>query len=161
MLVDRYQEAFLRRASYILHSQEMAEDAVQDTFLKIYKYTDSFSERKNASFNSWAYRILTNTCYSYASQKKVRTERVVNLEFDALDAAGQGEVMRGDDLSVVESLLSRLPVRLSRLLTLYFFEEKSYEEIATIEEISLSAVKSGLHRAKKQLKEVAININTI
>ena len=158
MLVDRYQGAFLRKASYILHSPDLAEDAVQDTFLKIYKYADTFTERKNASFSSWAYKILTNTCYSYSVKKTSEASRIRNVEFADLDVSGGVEDVGGDSLSVARSLLSRLPVRLARLLELYFFEEKSYEEIAVIENISLSAVKSGLHRAKKQSKDIAINM---
>ena len=159
ILVDRYQEAFLRKASYILHSKELAEDAVQDTFLKIYKYADKFTEHKNAGFNSWAYKILTNTCYSYASKKTIDREKIQALDFGDLDVMGGTDISIGNEqTSFVHSVLSRMPEKFSRLLSLYFFEDKSYEEIAFIEEVSLSSVKSGLYRAKKQFKDVAINI---
>ncbi|MEK7147863.1 MAG: sigma-70 family RNA polymerase sigma factor [Patescibacteria group bacterium] len=159
VLVDRYQEAFLRKASYILRSKELAEDAVQDTFLKIYKYADKFTEHKNASFNSWAYKILMNTCYSYASKKTIDREKVQVLDFGDLDILGDIDNSIGNEqVSFVHSVLTRLPEKFSRLLYLYFFEDKSYEEIAFIEEVSLSSVKSGLYRAKKQFKDVAINM---
>lgn len=158
LLVDRYQEAFLRKASYILRSPDLAEDVVQDTFLKIYKYADTFTERPKASFNSWAYKILTNTCYSYANRKTEEQGRVRVTEFADLDLLSEPQTLTSDTLSVAHSILSRLPRRLSRLLELYFFEDKSYEEIAVIENISLSAVKSGIHRAKKQSKDIAINM---
>lgn len=160
MLVDRYQKSFIRKASYILRSADTAEDAVQDTFVKIYKHADKFSEQKNASFSSWAYKILTNTCYSYASRKALDKERIRPMDFDALDAASSysDNSLRSEQASFVQSVLSRLPDNLSRLLTLYFFEEKSYEEIADAERLSLSAVKSRLHRAKKQFKNIAVKM---
>ena len=159
MLVDRYQKVFLRRASYILRSSDSAEDAVQETFLKIYKYAHRFSERKNASFSSWAYKILANTCYDHASKKALNSNRVQVMDFANLDVAGSTDILIGkEQVSFVQSILSRLPRNLSRLLSLYFFEEKTYEEIAALENISLSAVRSGLHRAKKQFKNIALKI---
>lgn len=159
MLVDRYQEPFLRKGTYILRSHEAAEDAVQETFLKIYKYADRFVEQENASFQSWAYKILTNTCYSHLSRKIKDHDKVRAVDFADLDVSGQmdnGE--RLDQTSFVHSVLSRLSPKLARLLSLYFFEDKSYEEIAVSEDLSLSAVRSGLHRAKKQFKDLAMKI---
>ena len=151
MLVDRYQEAFIRKASNILRSTESAEDAVQDTFLKIYKYSHQFQERENANFSSWAYKILTNTCYSYASKR--------TMELGDMDVHGNLDNSIGNEqISLIQSVLSRLPTKFSRLLSLHFLEGKNYQEIATIENISLGTVKSGLYRAKKQFKNVSIEV---
>jgi RNA polymerase sigma-70 factor, ECF subfamily len=159
MLLDRYQNKFLRKATYILRSKEGAEDAVQETFLKIYKYAPKFTERRGASFNSWAYKILTNTCYDYVAKASSEASRVKGLEFSALDTlAGTDTSARVEQVSLVRSILSRMPEKLSRLLRLYFFEDKSYEEIAKEEKLSLSAVKSGLHRAKAKFRNIAIEI---
>ena len=159
MLIDRYQEAFLRKGLYILRSREAAEDAVQETFLKIYKYAYRFSERKNASFSSWAYKILTNTCYDHASKQAKEISRVQVVDFSDLDVLGNTDNSPGNErASFVQSVLSRLPCHLSRLLSLYFFEDKTYEEIAALENLSLSAVRSGLHRAKKRFKDIAVKM---
>lgn len=159
MLVDRYQEAFLRKSFYILRSHDAAEDAVQETFLKIYKHAHRFSERRNASFSSWAYKILVNTCYSHSARKTADSSHVRIMDSADLDVIGSTDTLHGkEQASLVHSVLSRLPRRLSRLLALYFFEEKSYEEIATLEHLSLSAVRSGLFRAKKQFKNIAVKM---
>ena len=159
ILVDRYQGPFLRKAFYLLRSPESAEDAVQDTFLKIYKNAGKFTHRERARFSSWAYKILINTCYSYSSRRVADASRVAALEFSDLDALGAREpTLAADHSSFVNSVLARLPANLSRLLALYFFEDKSYEEIANTEKLSLSAVKSGLHRARKQFKNIAIKM---
>ena len=159
MLVDRYQEAFLRKGLYILRSRDIAEDAVQDTFIKIYKNARKFSERQGASFQSWAYKILINTCYDYASQKIMSSNRIKLMDFSDLDVSGGVEFFSDkEQTSFVRSVLVRLPQRLSRLLFLYFFEDKSYEEIASLEHISLSAVRSGLYRARRQFKYLALKM---
>ena len=159
ILVDRYQEAFLRKGFHILRSHDLAEDAVQETFIKIYKYAHKFSKRKDASFRSWAYKILTNTCLSLSSRKIVESSRVQNVDFANLDTMSSiSDYDDKEQVSFVKSVLVRLPTRLSRLLSLYFFEEKSYKEIAILERLSLSSVRSGLHRAKKQFKDIAIEM---
>ena len=128
MLIDRYQEAFLRKGIYILHSQDDAEDVVQDTFIKIYKHAHQFVEKGNASFQSWAYKILMNTCYSYAYKKSRSFNRTKQMDFSDLDVSGSIEFFSDkEQTSFVQSVLTRLPQRLSRLLFLYFFEEKSYK----------------------------------
>lgn len=159
ILVDRYQKSFLRKGQSILRSRDAAEDAVQDTFIKIYKYADKFSERENASFRSWAYRILVNTCYTYASRQVRSSDQVMVVDFVDLDGIGEPSTLSDkEQLSFIQSVLARLPEHLSRLLSLYFFEDKSYEEIAEIEHLSLSAVRSGIHRAKKQFRQVALQM---
>jgi len=159
VLVDRYEKAFLRRGVSILRSHESAQDAVQETFLKIYKYAHKFSEREGASFQSWAYKILTNTCYTLSSRKSNELSRVQVMDFIDLDVIGSTDgLLDKERSSFVASVISRLPERLSRLLSLYFFEDKTYEEIALMEDMTLSAVRSGLHRAKKQFKNIAVEI---
>src|SRR5581483_278743 len=117
MLVDRYQEAFLRKAKFILHSDSLAEDAVQDTFLKIYKYADRFTEQENASFSSWAYKILSNTCYTYAHKTSLEKSRIDVNEFGDIDAHGnEDKILANEDTSFVHSVMVRLPERFSRLL---------------------------------------------
>jgi RNA polymerase sigma-70 factor (ECF subfamily) len=161
ILVDRYQEAFMRKGVHMLRSRDLAEDVVQETFIKIYKNAHKFSNRKNASFRSWAYKILTNTCLSLLSRNTLESSRTKNMSLDELDTvsdASDYDYHIKEQVSLVRSVLARLPVKLSRLLHLYFFEEKSYEEIAIQEHVSLSYVRSGLHRAKKQFKNIAIEM---
>ena len=159
ILVDRYEGAFLRKSLYILRSREDAEDVVQETFIKIYKNSSKFSKCKNASFRSWAYKILVNTCNTRLSRKILEGQRTQIMDFSSLDME-QSVELYGDNnsVSLVQSVLSRLPERLSRLLKLYFFEDKSYAEIACIEKLSLSAVRSGLHRARKHFKTIGAKL---
>lgn len=157
-LVDRYEEPLLRRSLRILHSREDAEDAVQETFLKIYKYANQFKESDRGSFKSWAYKILTNTCYTHIS-KKASHSCVQTFDFADLDEISGGhQYAQKESQSYVESILSRIPAKFSRILRLYFFEEKTYEEIANVECISVSATRSRIHRAKKYFKTLALTL---
>ena len=64
ILVDRYQEAFIRKATGILRNHEEAEDIVQETFVKIYFHGKKFKKLQGIEFKSWAYKILVNTAIS-------------------------------------------------------------------------------------------------
>ena len=156
LLVKKYQTPLLRKSLKILHSKEDAEDAVQETFLKIYKNADKFTERENASFNSWAYKILLNTCYDEIKRKK--KIQVKTMEFADLDIAGATEYADTENQSFIESVLVRMPQNLSKFLRFYFLEEKSQKEIAEQEKMSLVAVRSQIHRAKKHFKNIALQM---
>ncbi len=161
VLVDRYEEAFLRKARSILYSKEDAEEVVQDTFTRIYLYGARYQRQEGASFSSWAYAILTRLAFTrYQKLKKLRG-RTQDLEPEAYERIA-------DDSSFLESLtmrdevlaaLAKLPEAASRLLTLQFLEGKTQEEIAEIEGSTVSAIKTRVHRAKKLLRS-AVDTNT-
>ena len=154
MLIDKYQKSFLRKSVSILRSKEAAEDAVQDTFLKIYKNAEKFKEKKGANFNSWAYKILTNTCYDEITRKKKENQE--SFDFADLDVIMPMQTEDVGTVSYVQSILERMPKNLSYFLKLYFFEDKSQKEIAVSEGMTEVAVRSRIHRAKKYFKNIAL-----
>jgi RNA polymerase sigma-70 factor (ECF subfamily) len=63
VLVERYEEAFLRKARYILKDDEKARDVVQDAFVKIYLNAARYQPVPGASVKSWMYKVLVNLCF--------------------------------------------------------------------------------------------------
>ena len=161
LLVMRYQNVFLRKSISVMHSKEDAEDIVQETFLKIYKYGKSFKEPDNASFRSWAYEILRNTCYSYYKKQKRRASYIKLVDFSEYDVLDTdtffSEAVGSDRKSYVESILSLMPQSFADVLRLYFLEEKSQKEIALLENISPGAVRTRIHRAKNFFRKLSAN----
>lgn len=162
LLVDRYQDVFLRKSMSIVHSREEAEDIVQETFLKIYKFGNNFREKEGASFRSWAFEILRNTCFSYYQKQKRYTSQTKLVDFSEYDfedkTAQVSETTESDNKFRVESILSLIPESLSDILRLYFLEEKSQKEIAKIENISLGAVRTRMHRAKRFFRNITTHV---
>lgn len=158
IIVERYQSAFLRKATSILHDENSAADATQEAFIKIYLGAGKFKPVEGASFSSWAYRILINQCFTlYNKQKKYRdrtTEFDEVLEAVLPDQAVTLEAKRKLDSDEAWSFVSRLPVIFQRVVKLSFLDDKSPTEIATIEGISENLVRVRLHRAKKMLQEI-------
>ncbi len=159
-IVNKYRDEFLRKITSILKSKTEAEDIVQDTFVKIYLNAAKFKVQEGASFKSWAYRILLNTCYTYC-QKKNKEKLFVNaVDSDELDEAGShapdkafGELFDRDQFL---SVISKIPNAFARILTLSVIHGKSQEDIAEIEDISVGAVRTRLHRAKTEYEKFKI-----
>ena len=160
ILIDRYQEAFLRKSMVILHSKEEAEDIVQETFLKIYKYARKFKHQEGASFKSWAYKILINTSYTHYKRQKINRatiELVDFSEYDVEDTSLDTLIAPPDERrGSIERILSLMPSSFAKILRLYFLEEKSQKEIAQIEHISPALVRTRIHRAKKYFKDISL-----
>lgn len=162
ILVDRYQEAFIRKAFGILRSQEEAEDIVQETFVKIYIHGKKFKKMEGIEFKSWAYKILVNNAISrYRKIKKAwQSESADPLDLELASEqklSTQDIVLESETKSVTADLVSRLPKPLARLVSLHYIEDKSYKEIAKQESLTIPALKMKLFRAKKMLKDSVKN----
>ncbi len=162
ILVDRYQEPFLRKALGILRQQEEAEDIVQEAFVKIYFNGKKFKKMEGVEFKSWAYKILVNTAISRYRKisKKWQMESVDPLDLELAserDFSTEDTALAKETKSVAADLISRLPKPLARLISLYYIEDKSYKEIAEQESLTVPALKMKLFRAKKLLKNIAKN----
>lgn len=166
VLVDRYQGAFLRKAIGIVKRKEEAEDATQETFVKIYLNAQKFKKEKTGdSFKNWAYKILVNCAISrYGKLKKEMLalspldvgdsgERVFNLSADY--AERKNLETKIDNKNFVSGVLEKLPDIFSSILKKYFFGGKSHNEIAEEDGISVVAAKLRLFRAKKAFKKAA------
>jgi RNA polymerase sigma factor (sigma-70 family) len=152
VLVERYQDAFLRKAESVVRSREEAEDIVQETFTKIYFNARRFKPVEGATFKSWGYKILMNTTFTHYQKLKRKGATHVELDpefYEALpDPANYSheETMR----DYVASFLSRMPSQLARPLKLHFVDEYSQKEIAEMEGTTVSAVKTKIYRAKRE-----------
>ena len=157
ILVDRYQEAFVRKARKIIRRQEEAEDIVQEAFTRIYMNAGRFQVQDGATFKSWGYKILINLTFTH--YQKLKKEILATVEMDPdlyeilpdlrSDEHGK-ETMR----DYVASILSRMPGNLSRVLRLYFIDGVPQKEIAKSEGVSVGAIKTRICRAKKDFKKI-------
>ena len=156
ILVRRYEAPLLRRAKAILYSPEDAEEAVQDAFTKIYLYADKYQPQAGATFSSWAYTILNRVAYTKYQAKKLDRTRTAELEPEHYESLPDSKAEFLEDLTIrdeVIAALAKLPETAAKILRLQFIEGKSQEEIAQSENLSIPAVKTRIHRAKKLFKE--------
>lgn len=138
-------------ARNLLGSQTDAEDAVQDTFVKIQRGIKSF--RGQSAFVTWTFRILVNTCYDLRRRRMRRKEQSQEEENEALPrpeprAPGAHPSLR----MALERALQTLTQHQRDVFLLYEVEGFRHAEIATMLEISETASKNTLFQAKKNLR---------
>ncbi|MFM2330632.1 MAG: hypothetical protein RLZZ26_139 [Candidatus Parcubacteria bacterium] len=156
VLVRRYEAPLLRRARTILFSPEDAEEVVQDAFTKMYLYADKYHAQEGASFSSWMYTILNRVAYTKYRAKTAERGKRADLEPEHYESLPDARAEFLEDLSIrdeVIAALSKLPEAAAHILRLQFIEGKSQEEIAQAENLSIPAIKTRVHRAKKLFKE--------
>lgn len=161
LLVDRYQAAFTRNARKVLGDREEVHDAVQETFTKIYMNAHKFEKVEGAKFSSWAYKILFNTTFTY--YKKLKKVDGANVALDdeiwaLMPDTTMSDLEKRELRDLVASGLSRMPESLARILSMHFLEDLPQKEIAKREGITISAVKTRIHRAKKEFKKTGLGI---
>ena len=162
VLVDKYEQPFQNKVKSILGPREEIFDIVQETFVKIYMNAAKFQVQEGASFKSWGYKILINTTFTYYQKLKKDDGALVRVERELYEAfPDERHAHKTHEMTdFVASTLSRMPKHLSRVLKLHFLDCMPQKEIAALEGVSISAVKTRIHRAKREYKKVSSNINT-
>ncbi|RRO23184.1 RNA polymerase sigma factor [Flavobacteriaceae bacterium 14752] len=150
-LYNQYCDAMLCVAMRYLKQKDMAEDAVQEAFIKAFKHIESFDGK--TTFGAWLKRIVINQCIDYCRQLKYHD----NIENVALEVAEEdNSFWKVEDHISTEDInngIDNLPEKYSTILKLYLMEGYDHEEITEILNIKANNSRIQLHRGKKLLKE--------
>ncbi len=155
VLLERYQDAFLRKARSILHNELDAEEVVQDAFTKIYVHAAKFEVREGAKFSSWAYRILMNTAFTRYQKKVKEGQRVVHLDPEFEQYIGERSEHSGfeEKRDAIERVLERMPGHFVYVLRLHYLEHWSHADIAEETGETVGTIKARIHRAKDAFRK--------
>ena len=147
-LVEEYQTAVLRICYLYLCDRSQAEDAVQETFLKVYKGLDSF--RGESSEKTWIMKIAMNTCWSmnHSGWARFFNRRVTP---EMLPEAAVPFEEKDDELT---RAVIRLPIRLREVILLYYYQGLKVNEIAEALSISQPSVSGRLKRGRERLRDI-------
>jgi RNA polymerase sigma-70 factor (ECF subfamily) len=155
-IVDRHKDKAYNLAFRICGNKEEAEEIAQDAFLKAYRALGGF--KMKSSFATWLYRIVYNTAISYV---RVRKKGILSLEdfpVDATDFIGNNTSEEEAEKEYISSLINFALQKISEeergLITLYYFEEMSTDEITDVTGISKSNIKVKLFRARHKMMEI-------
>lgn len=159
-LVNRYQDTFKRKAARLVGSADLAEDIVQDTFVKIYIQAKRFEDRGDNSFRAWAHTVFIRTCLSYLRKMKSERLHLVHLDQELAEAIADEKSSFSFKFLKDEflSILSRLPVASSRILKLRFLDGLSYEDLAKEEGVSAGAIRTRVARARRDFERVRLGL---
>ena len=147
-MIKTYEKDLLRLCCVYLKDSSMAEDAVQETFLKAYKNLHSF--RGESSEKTWLIRIAINVCKDMQRTAWFRNiGHMVNL-----DDVQIPQVQEHDVKSAVVAEIMRLPKKLKEVVLLYYYEDMNQSEIAEILNVSITTVHRRLEKARALLKDM-------
>lgn len=145
-LVEQYQTTLLHTCCIYLQDRSLAEDAVQDTFLKAYKAIGSF--RGECSEKTWLMRIAMNTCHDIKRSGWFRyMDRRITPELLPEPEAVSVE----SGVEVVAEIMN-LPPKLREVVLLYYYQNMTVYEIAEALGIDHSSVSSRMKKAKEKLR---------
>ena len=152
VLVERYQRRAFAVALRILGSRPEAEDAVQQTFLRVYENRAAY--RPRFKLNTWLYRILINTCVDELRRRRP----VVSLEDAKLPATESPDwaASRSERDRHLQAALATVPLEARIVLTLYYGDGRSYQEIGSIRGTSVNTVKTHLRRGRLALRKALL-----
>ncbi len=156
VLVERYKDLVFTLALRMVKNREEAEEVSQDTFIKVFKSLSKF--KGDSKFSTWIYRVAYNTCLDRIKKLKrefnvVTIDEFTEHKIKTLDnALDQMEAQEHKDK--IQQCLQLLPSDDSFLLTLYYFEEQSLEEISKVVGLTANNVKVKLFRSRKKLTSI-------
>lgn len=160
-LVRRYQDKVYRLAFKILRHEDDASEALQDAFLSAFRGLKNF--KAESTFSTWLYRITTN-----ASLMKYRKRRDHHISLEQSQSSNEDsetmqlpdwtqqpvkDLLDAETREVMDEGIQRLPEELRTVFVLRDVQDLSNAEVAEILELSVAAVKSRLHRARRALRD--------
>ncbi len=157
VLLQRYRARVLALTTRMIRSREDAEEAAQDAFIRAFRALPAF--RRQSRFSTWLYRITYNTALNYVNRKSWNVE----LPEDEIHESADEDLLSADArleheeiAAQVQRALSHLRPEYAMVLTLFYLQEQSYEEIAEITRLPLGTVKNRLHRARREMRSYVL-----
>jgi RNA polymerase sigma-70 factor (ECF subfamily) len=153
VLVDKYKKLAYNVALQLTENREDAEEVAQDAFVKAYQALDTY--KGDSKFSTWLYRIVYNTAISRMRKKKLNTKSIdedYSTSVNVIATQSSVKKMEVDERKKFINLaLERMNGDEKSLLTLFYLEENSVDEVSQVTGLSISNVKVKLHRARKKL----------
>lgn len=152
-MIEKYEKELLRMCCVYLRDMSMAEDAVQETFLKAYKGLNSF--RGNSRERTWLIRIAINVCNDMRRSAWFRfIDKKVDVDRLEIPRADQNDV----SISLMMEIM-RLPHKYMEVVLLYYYEDLKLNQIAEALGMSESMVSRRLRKAREMLKGMLEGVN--
>ena len=151
-LVNAYKDVSLTLACSVLKDTNLAEDAVQTAFIKVFEKLDTF--RQDSKFSTWLYRIVINTAYNLLKQQKNHLQMDA-LSDSAIETNGKSEtkaLTEQDQKKYINLALNKIKPDEALILRLFYLYDHTIIEIEEITSFSKSKIKVDLHRGRKNME---------
>lgn len=155
-LIRKYQERIYWHIRKMVIDHDDANDITQDTFIKAFKGLSAF--REESQLFTWLYRIATNECLNFLNKKKRKLLfSLDNLENQLLNKLESSTNLDGDFIQMkLQKALLTLPEKQRLVFNMKYFDEMKYEDISSVLNTSVGALKASYHHAVKKI-ELSLN----
>ena len=137
----------------LLKRPEDAEELAQDTFIKAFQKIDTYEGK--SKFSTWLYSITYNACISELRKRRIQFSSLDDQRISDQDEMKMNdyyrETKKEDQEKYLNLALSKLPEDDQVLVTLYYYESQSMDEISEITGLTVSNIKVKIHRARKKM----------
>ena len=151
VLFERYHVRLYNFMLRLTFDRSVSQDLTQNLFYRIIKYRHTFKE--DHSFKSWIYQMARNIHVDFCNQQQKATERYTQVEEYNENFAEEKEGFNEEEYEKLDRAMARLTPEQKEILVLSRFQGLKYEEISSIRDLSVPAIKVQVHRAIKQLRE--------
>lgn len=152
-IIKKYQEKLYWHVRRMVVNHDDANDILQNVFIKVWNYLDSFREESN--LYTWLYRIATNESLTFIEKEKKRASLSLSDHESGLSNKLQAE--KGFDANKLEWKLQQaiqsLPEKQRTVFLLRYYDEMPYEKMSEVLETSTGALKASYHHAVKKVEE--------
>lgn len=152
-IVDKYKGFVYNICIRIIKNREDAEEVAQDSFIKAFKSINGF--KHESKFSTWLYRITYNNAISKTRNKKFFKNEINETVVDSIHISSISEGLENlnqvDRKKVLRNALDKLNEEEQLLISLYYFEENSIDEVSEITGLESNYIKVKVHRARKKL----------
>ena len=153
MLVRTYQQKVYWHVRKMVIDHDDADDLTQEVFIKIHKNIANF--RQDSQLYTWIYRIATNECLNFLQRKRRRFFLPVgDVEAELAQKLDSGPYVSADEVQLkLQKALLKLPDKQRLVFNMRYYDDLSYEEMASITGTSVGALKASYHHAVKKIEE--------
>ncbi|MBL7545174.1 MAG: sigma-70 family RNA polymerase sigma factor [Bdellovibrionaceae bacterium] len=149
-IVKRHQKSLLRMSLRFVRDLDMAEDVVQESFIKAYEKLNAFEGR--STFKSWLFQIAVNTAKNKLRERKRLTTDIDSIQL-AVGAVAETSLVHSALSQEIQEEIDKLPTKQRTALILRVYEDLSFKEIADIMECPYDTAKANYRHALIKLKD--------
>lgn len=155
LIFEKYHVALYNFFVHMGIQRDISHDLTQNLFYRMIKYRSTYKETK--SFRSWMYRIARNLCMDYINEQKINDSLLTLTDNYSFDCHDDDSGFSEDEYSTLENAISKLPAEQRELIILCRFEGLKYNEVSSILNMSVPAVKVNMFRAIRKLRTIYFN----
>ncbi len=152
-IVEEYKERLYWHIRKIVLIQDDADDVLQNTFIKVWRYLENF--KGDSKIYTWLFRIATNESITFINKKKKKSEESFETyEHYLSNTLEADEFFSGDEAELVlQKAILTLPEKQRIVFNMKYFEEMKYSEMSEILDTSEGSLKASYHHAVKKVEE--------